>query len=350
MSLRICQLFTIILMVSLMVACSPPHPSAKPAITQIRESMTPESKPSQTPTLTRFSTIDPLTTIAFAISAATSKAKYQTKVSENATQRAESLTPQFTPGVYFDYCKEWGELISDGKWALCTDFRDPVIFIDQSNQTWLFSYKSFYGQDIDPFFLCTELLHTTKDGVYVYFSLPEECMLTEPWFPSMIGLFRMNLTNGKVDRILGENYDFQNHSGLTYDVSISPTGRRMAYIANETPPLTLNILDLKTGENRSLQLESKYIYGGLFEWSEDGTKLALKLLSKPKDEYGDDLISFAFLDLLKTDPIVTFIQEKEFFWITAEMDVTELGVRVKVYDESPMFYDLKTGILSTITK
>ena len=95
----------------------------------------------------------------------------------------------------------------------------------------------------------------------------------------------------------------------------------MAYIADKISPLTLVILDLKTGENHSLQLESNYIYGGLFEWSEDGTKLALKLLSKPKDEYSDHLISIAFLDLLKNDPMVIFIKGKDFSWITAEMEL-----------------------------
>jgi hypothetical protein len=264
------------------------------------------------------------------------------------TQNDELLSPQFTPTLYFEYCKGWGELTSNGKWATCNIYEDPVIFINQSNQSWKFSYNSFYGQDVlNP---CTELLHTTNDGVYVYFSLPLDCMMIEPWFPSIIGVFRMNLTNGKVDRILGANYDFQNYSGRTYNVSISPTGRRMAYIDDETLPLTLIIQDLNTGEHRSFQLDSKYLNGGRFKWSADGTKLALLLASKPKDENGDYLISFAFQDLLKTDSMVTFIQDKEYFWITANMELSEQGVKVEVYGEPPLFYDLETGLVSTISK
>jgi hypothetical protein len=263
-------------------------------------------------------------------------------------QNDELLSPQLTPNFYFEYCKKWGDLTSNEKWAICNKYEDPVIFINQSNQTWKFSYNSFYGQDV--LNSCTELLHTTNDGTYVYFSLPLDCMMIEPWFPGIIGVFRMNLNNGKVDRILGANYDFQNHIGRTYNVSISPTGRRMAYIDDGTLPLILNIQDLNTGENRSFQLDSKYLNGGRFKWSQDGTKLALLLASKPKDESGDYLISFAFKDLLKTDSIVTFIQDKEYFFFTANMEVYEQGVKVEVYGEPTLFYDLETGLVSSISK
>jgi hypothetical protein len=333
------KLFIIILIVNLVAACSSPRLFAEPVITKIFETMTPESIPSKT--LTRFPTINPLTPRAVAQFFATNEAKF-------ATKQAEILTPQFTPTVYFEYCKGWGDLTSDEKWATCDKYGDPVIFINQSNQTWQFSYKSFYKQNIsNP---CTELLYTTNDGSYIYFSLSQDCTMTEPWFPSTIGIFRIKLTNGKTDKVLGENYDFQTYNGHTYNVSISPTGKQIAYIVNETPPLTLNILDISTGEKHSLRLDSKYLNGGLFKWSKDGTKLALLLASRPKDENENDLISFAFLDLLKTTSLTIFIHEKEFTWINAQMEVTELGIKVEAYGESPLLYDIKTGVISTISK
>ena len=273
-------------------------------------------------------------------------------MSVSLTQETETAELTFTPSLPsptldFEYCRNWGESTLDGKWAICDEYTDPVVFINQDNQVWQFSYMSFYGQEVkNP---CTELLHTISDEMYIYFALPENCMMIEPWFPSTIGVFRINLTNGNVDRVLGENYDFQNYSGITYSVSISPTGRRMAYIINNQTLLTLNMVDLKTGENHSWQLDSRFLNGGLFKWSQDGTKLVFLLASEPREEYEERLISFAFLDLLKADSMVTFIYEKESIWITARIDVTDSGVRVEIYDEPPLFYDIKTGVLTNIS-
>src|SRR6185503_9431105 len=158
-----------------------------------------------------------------------------------------------------------------GNWALCTPFTDSITIINTSNDTWQFSYKSYYGRELpNP---CTRLNYITNDQSYLYFSLVSDCMMSEPGFDFSIGVFRWNLINGDVKEILKASYDFDSYSGNYYTVSISPTGRRMAYIFPQKSPLFLNILDLQTGENHSLPLEEKYRYGGRFKWSEDGTKL-----------------------------------------------------------------------------
>jgi Tol biopolymer transport system component len=185
----------------------------------------------------------------------------------------------------------------------------------------------------------------TKDETYLYFSLDPDCELIEPGFVISVSMFRMNLLNGEVSEVLKAFYDFETYIGNYYSASISPTGRRIAYIYPQESPLTLNISDLQTGETRLFPLEEKYGSGGMFSWSEDGTKLVFMLESE-KDY--DHLISMVFLDLLRNDSMVTFIQDKEFRWISSKLEVMNNGINVFPVGDTPMFYDIETGILSPI--
>lgn len=133
-----------------------------------------------------------------------------------------------------------------GNWALCQGLRDPITIISQSNQVWQFSYKKYYGRNVpNP---CTRLQYLTNDETFIYFSLDAECELYEPSFISSNHVFRMDLSNGEVSEILKASYDFNSCTGNYYTVSISPTGRRLAYIADQNQPLKLNII--KELENR----------------------------------------------------------------------------------------------------
>jgi Tol biopolymer transport system component len=148
-----------------------------------------------------------------------------------------------------------------------------------------------------------------------------------------------------VREILKASYDFDSYTGAFYTLSISPTGRRMAYIYHQDPPLVLKVLDFQTGEERSFPLEEKYGSGGIFSWSEDGTKLAFMLESENDSEH---LISMVFLNLLQDDPMVIFIKDKEFSWISSNIEVSDDGVRITPSFDAPLFYNIKTGILSPL--
>jgi Tol biopolymer transport system component len=185
----------------------------------------------------------------------------------------------------------------------------------------------------------------TGDETYLYFSLDTDCGMADPGFVFSIGVFRWNLINGEVSEMLKASYDFDAYDGNYYSVSISPTGRRMAYIHHQNSPLALTVLDLQTGENRSFPLEKKYGSGGMFSWSGDGTKLVFMLESE-KDY--DHFISMVFLDLLKDDSMVTFIKDKEFGWISSRLEMTDNGIKITPYFDNPLFYDIETGILSPI--
>ena len=120
----------------------------------------------------------------------------------------------------------------------------------------------------------------------------------------------------------------------------------MAYIYPQESPLSLNIVDLQTGDVRSFYLEEKFIDGGMFSWSEDGTKLAFKLSSKKDYDY---FISMSFLDLMKDDSMVTFIKDKDYLWISSQLEITDDGVKIVPVDGETLFYDIETGTLKPIT-
>jgi len=261
------------------------------------------------------------------------------------TQEATvKVTKSPTPPTY-DECSQWNLLTVDQNWALCDPSADPIMFINKSNQICQFSYKAHYGKKIlNP---CTQLLYSTYDGKYLYYSLDDECIRTEPGFVFSIGVFRINLDNGDVNEMLKASYNFEANEGNYYSESISPTGRRMAYIYPQKSPLFLNILDLQTGENRSYPLEEEYRYGGRFKWSEDGTKLVFMLERESNDEY---FISMVFLDLLKNNSMVTFIRDRDPSWISSKLEVMDKGINVFPVGDTPLFYDIESGILRPINK
>ena len=261
------------------------------------------------------------------------------------TLEAKTSTPAATSTANYRDCSGNLFFMHLGNWGLCQGLRDPITIISQSNQVWQFSYKEYYGRNVpNP---CTRLRHITNDEMFIYFSLDAECELFEPGFISSISVFRMNLFNGEVSEILKASYDFDSYTGNYYTISIAPTGRRLAYIADQNRPLKLNIFDLKIGETRSYALDEKYTDGGAYTWSEDGTKLAFMLESNTNN---DSFISMIYLDTLKDNSMVTFINDKEFSWISSNIEFTNDEVRVSPIDGQSLSYNIETGILSPINR
>jgi hypothetical protein len=315
------------LVFSLLAACQPQNLPRNTDVPATHEANLTVLTPRINPSITPAPTLDPLTPTAIA--------------AYFATQEAKTAALDITPTLYFEHCKGRGNLTADGQWALCDEYADPIVIINQSNQIWEFSYEAFFEQAIPG--TCTKILHMTRDGKFIYFSLPLDCIMAEAGFGSTIAVFRMDLNNGSVVRVLGSQYNFQNYKGATYDVAISPTGRRIAYITQGESPVTLRIVDLQTGETISTPMNSKYSNGGRFTWSEEGTKLAFLLESQSQEPSGDPMISFVYLDMLKPESLVTFIKEKEYYWITTILEVKNDGVILKLYGETPLFFESETG-------
>ena len=262
-----------------------------------------------------------------------------------AAQDSIKNTPELSSSQNYIECSTGWSSEVRGNWALCNGFANPITIMSASGKIWQFSYNSYYGKDFKN--LCTRLHHITRDETFLYFSLDPDCELFEPGFIFSISMFRMNLLDGKVTEALNTFYNFEANDDNYYSISISPTGRRMAYIYPQQSPLTLNVLDMQTGENNSFPLDVEYTSGGMFSWSEDGTKLVFMLESEKDYEY---LISMIFLDLTKRDSMVTFIHDKDHLWISSKVEISDNGVTVSPIDSDPLFYDIATGILSPASK
>jgi hypothetical protein len=257
-----------------------------------------------------------------------------------ATSEVASATPETPHTPTYEECNQEMDFTLLGDWALCDPWADPVTVMNPSNEIRQFSYALYYGTAIP--YPCTRLQSFTEDGNYLYFSLEADCILTEPGLGSSLAVFRMDLLNGEVDEILPAFYNFASGQGNYYTVSISPTGRRMAYIMQEDPPLFLNVLDLQTGEKSSFRLDEKYQNGGAYSWSEDGTRLVFMLESEVDYEY---FISMAFLDLRAEDSPVTFLHDQEYNWIASTIEITDAGVNVSPPGGEALFYEIESGVL-----
>ena len=110
---------------------------------------------SSTSTIQFVPTIDPLTPTAIA--------------EFFHTQEASIKTPPSSTLLTYEECSYWDELTTDQNWALCDPGADPITLINKSNQSWKFSYKTYYGKEV--LAPCTRLLQNSKDGTYLYFSL-----------------------------------------------------------------------------------------------------------------------------------------------------------------------------------
>jgi hypothetical protein len=183
---------------------------------------------------------------------------------------ATSWAAYYTAMAPFSGCGIDIELISpNGEWMFCApnaavmrrDGHELAIAFGDMKPEWL--------TRIGP-------LHWSSDGDYLYFSTGYEldggC---GPIFGDFNGLFRVNLVTGSVHAVLPP---LDVGDGL-YTYSISPTGRRLAYVHSFSGDNSLlaQIQDLKTGDVQSVELGSAFEEAGGFIWSPDGTKLLVQM-------------------------------------------------------------------------
>jgi hypothetical protein len=107
----------------------------------------------------------------------------------------------------------------------------------------------------------------------------------------------MDLDSGEIITVLPPG-DLS--SSLEYVLSISPTGRRLAYIYPSYSPAstTIHLLDLQNGEIRDIVLEENWQGVGWFHWSEDGLQLSFMVEDRMVSRYyylTYDVISLQFI-------------------------------------------------------
>jgi hypothetical protein len=115
-------------------------------------------------------------------------------------------------------------LSPDGKWVFCGE-GENVMAIDRTGNAWTYSMSDFFGESGWNYDIT--LIYWTLDGEYIYFA-PHHVM---DWgddtyyYDLYFALLRMDLNSGKVSTILPLENGFDTY----YLISISPTGRRLAF-------------------------------------------------------------------------------------------------------------------------
>lgn len=121
-------------------------------------------------------------------------------------------------------------------------------------------------------------VHWTNDNQYLYFAARSCC-----WDPGIMllaessTLYRMNIISG--------DYSFI-RSGL-FDISFSPTDRRVTFIQELESPLIVEIQDLLNGsvDNLKLNVGINYNQASVNAWSTDGLRFAVSTASGSLFDY-----------------------------------------------------------------
>ena len=237
-------------------------------------------------------------------------------------------TPSATAFNAFDQCGSYfheQRLSPSKKWYLC-ERGDPqgadLLIIKNDGEFWRFSYYADFGVE---YWGDIRYIKWAQDETYLYFSVMNPVDGPGPFTANAEALFRMDLSNGKVVKILG-NIDYDDPNRDFYVVSISPTDRRLIYSdgylwLGDKPPTQLYINDLQTGTQTVIPVGVEFSQIGGFVWSEDGLQLVYKLYST-SDDYCLYSYSIRLLDL-KDMSSITFIKD---------MQVNQCGDRQAIYD------------------
>ena len=181
--------------------------------------------------------------------------------------------------------------------------------VNQNGTFWHFSTQEQFGTNYDN---GPNLLHWTGNEKFLYFAFINSIGGPGPVRPNAEVLFRMDLSTGNVVIVLGS-------IPRTYEewvihpffiISISPTSRRLAYVAYRSSQLKLHVLDLQSGTKETIPVEPEYNLIGEITWSETGEQLVY-MLYHYTDNFGYDSCSYTYairwLDL-RDDSTTTFIK------------------------------------------
>lgn len=216
-----------------------------------------------------------------------------------------------TPETISAACETVSDLVThspDGHWLTKNCAGDVFVVIKKDAPTfWVVEYKQVfeYSESVSTVYVAP--LYWAKDGTYLYLTTITCCGGMET-YSNGNALYRMNLSNGKLDRVVGGNSNFY---------SFSPSERRLLYITTNSPEpgnqLVVNILDLLTGEKTEFKFK-QFEQGGAVTWSPDGLKLAITTQTGTEWE---DTANYAILVIDLADGSSQTIVPESRIWIKA---------------------------------
>ena len=226
------------------------------------------------------------------------------------------------------------EVSPRGRWAEAVCAPDSIIVIRMDGtKEWSLSSDSLIGPYTDHF---VNVAHWSNDGKYVYVSVnPHTDGYWEP-FHQGFALYRLNLESGQI----GETLPLDENDWKYYSLSFSPNDSWLAYIMTDQSPVILNIRDVQTGIDQSIEFDPKYNSGGGFVWSPDGQKLVFSITQYDPNIPGLVATSVIMWDS-ETSNITTLIKDNEEVLVPVEwVDETKIVLQALYENDTKIEVDV----------
>ena len=264
------------------------------------------------------------------------------------TMTATQQTLQERMGKHCWGGSAWNVRVSpNGEWVevFCDSDVLKIVKIDES-KVWDVSSSGLVDRYTDHF---VNVSHWSNDGTYVYVQVnPHTDGYWEPFHQGIV-LYRLTLETGQVSEVLSlvrSNWRY-------YSFAFSPNDRRLAYIVTDQSPVILNIRDMQTGIEQSLEFDPKYNTGGGFIWSPDGQKLVFSVTQFDTANYEYIATSIILWDQ-ETDKLTELIKDHKSQMRAIEwIDETKIKLEATISDTESITtqnyeFDLATRTLTEI--
>ena len=202
-----------------------------------------------------------------------------------ATDTAQAPTPSPTSALAAACNTAPATVSPDGKWVFCdakssSSFSTPYA-LSASGQRWNISFKQF--DSAGPVYDDNKVLVWTPDDRYVYLLLYGQATSAGRFFYAGSDIWRLDLSSGAIkDLVPIQGMPFESHF---YDLSVSPDGKRLAYVDQWQTPLMLTLLDLPAETRTEIKLADTKVgndhpvSAGELDWTPDGKKLVYKQIT-----------------------------------------------------------------------
>jgi Tol biopolymer transport system component len=166
--------------------------------------------------------------------------------------------------------------------AKTADSKSIPFVASADGKTWNISYEKFDGNLV--FYGDNHVLLWTPDDHFLYVApyVPPVSYGGRQFYAAL-DVWRLDLTSGFVKSLFIRGQ--MPYESYFYDLSVSPDGKRLAYVNQWQIPLMLDLLSLSNGQQTELKIadtnldQRKFGTAGELVWSQDGQRLAYKLIT-----------------------------------------------------------------------
>lgn len=128
----------------------------------------------------------------------------------------------------------------------------------------------------------------TLNEDYVYLAVPATIRISP--YKGYDGLFRLNLSNGKMIPVLRPATA---PLSVSYAFQFSPSGNKLAYINQSIQTVTIVIDDTATGYQQTITLDPRFVKAGSLLWSDDEKRLVVSAIDGDTNG-GNSIIVYNF--------------------------------------------------------